>query len=275
MNETYEYVNVYKYDKALALEGDCIMELNEAEEQIKKYEKQALIETAQVNRDGFFLYGAEQIDFNIGIVASVFLFSPRPITVSEMQELFEEYPDLVLYYMESVRKESKTLIRHIRPCTLRQANDFVEAYHRHNAPVVSYKFAISLTEEEADGSERLIGVVIAGRPVARALDDNRTIEITRLCVVEGNNSCSSLYAAACRTAQDMGYEKAITYTLSSEPGNSLLSAGFHVAAQGCGGVWTGTRSRKNRARNPEKLIPTEPKTRWERVLQQRPLIVKL
>ena len=52
------------------------------------------------------------------------------------------------------------------PTTLREANAFVKAHHRHHKPVTGHKFSIGC---EVEG--RLVGVVIAGRPVSRYLDD--------------------------------------------------------------------------------------------------------
>jgi hypothetical protein len=73
----------------------------------------------------------------------------------------------------------------------------------------------------------LIGVVIVGRPIARAQDDGYTAEITRCCVLENRrNANSKLYAAALRAAQNMGYRRVITYTLPEESGASLKAVGF-------------------------------------------------
>ena len=48
------------------------------------------------------------------------------------------------------------------PISLKKANAFVAAHHRHHKPVTGHKFSIGC---EAEG--RLVGVVIAGRPVIR------------------------------------------------------------------------------------------------------------
>jgi hypothetical protein len=56
------------------------------------------------------------------------------------------------------------------PLHLREANQFVNQYHRHNLPTVGGKFAVGAT---VDG--RLVGVAVAGRPVARRLDDGKTL----------------------------------------------------------------------------------------------------
>ena len=62
----------------------------------------------------------------------------------------------------------------LKPISLRDANEYVRKYHRHHKPVAGHKFSIGC---EADGE--LVGVIIAGRPVSRYLDDGFTLEVTR------------------------------------------------------------------------------------------------
>jgi len=108
------------------------------------------------------------------------------------------------------------------PITFRAAREFVGEHHRHNEPPQGHKFSIGL---KSDG--KIIGVVMCGRPIARAHDDGYTAEITRCCVLENQpNANSKLYAAALRAAKAMGYRRAITYTLPSESGASLKAVGF-------------------------------------------------
>ena len=47
------------------------------------------------------------------------------------------------------------------PITLKEANAFVEQYHRHHKPVVGHKFSIGCTD-----GEKIVGVAIVGRPVS-------------------------------------------------------------------------------------------------------------
>ena len=70
-----------------------------------------------------------------------------------------------------VTPEGEALME-IRPLTLRQAGAFVAEHHRHARPARGHKFSLGLFD-----GEDLIGVACAGRPVARALDDGRAIEI--------------------------------------------------------------------------------------------------
>lgn len=117
----------------------------------------------------------------------------------------------------------------IRPIKLRDANAYVKEYHRHNIPTTGHKWSLSCWD-----GDRLAGVAIAGQPVARLLDDGKTIEIRRVCTDGTRNACSILYGACARVAKDMGYERIVTYTLASEPGTSLKAAGYTSCGL-CGG----------------------------------------
>src|SRR3990167_1168516 len=107
----------------------------------------------------------------------------------------------------------------IIPVTLEQANDFVRSLHRHNKPVVGSKFQIG-----ASKGKQLVGVAITGRPVAPALDDGLTVEITRVCTDGTKNAASMLYGACRKAARAMGYDRIFTYTLPEEGGASLRAA---------------------------------------------------
>nr|WP_199565773.1 XF1762 family protein [Spongiactinospora rosea] len=97
--------------------------------------------------------------------------------------------------------------------------------HRHLGPPPGAKFAIGVATTEA-----LVGVVMVGRPVARAFDDGLTAEVTRLATDGTPNACSALLGAAWRTARAMGYRRLITYTRAGEPGTSLHAAGLRRVA---------------------------------------------
>lgn len=141
------------------------------------------------------------------------------------------------------------------PTTLREANAFVNAHHRHHKPTTGHKFSIGC---EAEG--RLVGVVIVGRPVSRYLDDGLTLEINRLCTTGEKNVCSMLYAAAARAAKAMGYQRIITYTLDNEPGTSLRAAGWTCMGRAGGKRWTGKRC------PAVDLCPPQMKLRYEKQL---------
>lgn len=116
------------------------------------------------------------------------------------------------------------------PLELKEANAFVDQFHRHHNSVYRDKFRIG-----AMRNGKLVGVVQVGRPVSRNLDDGKTVEVTRLCTDGTHNACSFLYAKAAKIAQEMGYSKIITYILQSESGISLKSAGWHCENSCCGG----------------------------------------
>ena len=110
------------------------------------------------------------------------------------------------------------------PISTTDANAFVSAYHRHNGPTsIAATIAVGL---EHDGL--LVGVALAGRPVARAIDDGFTLEVHRVCTMDDapKGAVSKLYGAMRRAAGALGYKKCITYTLTSESGASLRGAGW-------------------------------------------------
>jgi hypothetical protein len=134
------------------------------------------------------------------------------------------------------------------------ANEYVRSHHRHSKPVQGYKFAVAACNGE------LCGVGIAGRPVARALDDGSTIEILRVCTDGTRNACSLLYGALCRAAANLGYRLAVTYTRESESGSSLRAAGFSPVANVKDRQWdTPSRPREDRELIGDKI-------RWQRKL---------
>lgn len=48
------------------------------------------------------------------------------------------------------------------PMTLREANAYIEQYHRHHGPVVGHKFSIGLSD-----GEKIVGVAIVGHAIVR------------------------------------------------------------------------------------------------------------
>ena len=140
----------------------------------------------------------------------------------------------------------------IVPTTLAEANAFVAAHHRHHGRVVGHLFSIAVSE-----AEKVCGVAIIGRPVARHLDDTFTVEVTRVATDGTRNAASKLYGAAQRAAFALGYRKVITYTLTSEPGTTLRAVGWKVVGEVKGRSW----SCKSRPRVDKH--PLQDKFRWE------------
>ena len=145
----------------------------------------------------------------------------------------------------------------ITPTSIRNANDFIGHYHRHNRPTQGGRFAIGA----AYGAD-LVGVAIVGRPVARLLDDGLTAEVTRLCVLDcaPKNTCSFLYGRCWRIWQQMGGKRMLTYTLQTESGSTLRGAGWKVTGEvrPTKGGW----DRENRERAWQPVFG-QMKFRWE------------
>lgn len=115
------------------------------------------------------------------------------------------------------------------PVTLSEAQDFVALHHRHHEPPVGHKFSIGVADDD-----RLVGIAIVGRPIARHYDDGRTLEVCRTCTdgtPQARNANSMLYGAAWRAAKALGYTRLITYTQDGESGASLRAAGWRVVAE--------------------------------------------
>lgn len=120
----------------------------------------------------------------------------------------------------------------IVPITQREANAFVRQHHRHHRPVVGSVFQIACAEDN-----KIIGVAIVGRPVARRIDNGWTLEVNRLCTIGTPNACSMLYSAAWRVAKNLGWKRLITYILNSEKGTSLYASGWKCLGEAGGGNW--------------------------------------
>lgn len=111
------------------------------------------------------------------------------------------------------------------PVTFRQASAFVALHHRHHPPPVGCRFCLGVA------TDQLVGVAMVGRPVARHLDDGRTLEVNRTCTDGTPNANSALYAAAWRASKALGYLRLITYTQAGESGSSLRAAAWRVVAE--------------------------------------------
>lgn len=153
----------------------------------------------------------------------------------------------------AVRLNGLVMALTLTPITLREANAFVAALHRHHDPRGGLNlFAVGC----ADG-ERIVGVAIVSRPNARLLCDSYTAEVSRCCTDGTRNACSMLYGAAWRAARALGYRRLVTYTLPQEGGASLQASGFRCIGEAGGGSW----SRKVRPR--VDTHPLQEKLRWE------------
>lgn len=135
------------------------------------------------------------------------------------------------------------------PITQREAFAFVKRLHRHHKPPQG-----SICQVAISDGEKIRGVGIAGRPVARNLQDGFTAEITRCCTDGAKNGCSMIYGALWRAVRALGYRRLITYTLPQEGGSSLKASGFKLVGMAGGGNWN---------------VPSRPRVDTNEELQQQ------
>lgn len=150
------------------------------------------------------------------------------------------------------------------PVSLRQARRFVAEHHRHNGPPVGWKFGVGV-----EAGRQLVGVAIAGRPVAPGLDTGIDLEVLRTCTIGVHNANSMLYGAIARAAKALGHRHLYTYTLADEPGSSLRAVGFEVDAQleARGGWASRSRPRYERDLFGDRTPVEQDKVRWVRHLR--------
>lgn len=144
---------------------------------------------------------------------------------------------------------------------------FIGEHHEHNEPPRGWRFGAGIRN-----GGRLIGVVSVGRAVARAYKPAEVVEANRVCIRRDIprelawNACSMLYGWAAREAKKRGFRRIISYTLQSEPGTSLIAAGFKPEAK------LPARRRgwdaPGRPRDSSRT-PNEAKIRWARELAPR------
>ncbi len=152
----------------------------------------------------------------------------------------------------------------IVPMTLREANDFVQNFHRHNGRTArdGGKWAIGVGDESG-----LIGVAIVGNPLSATLMDGYTAEVLRVCVKDNSpkGACSKLYSRCWQIWRLMGGRRLVTYTLQSESGASLRGAGWRIVGE-TKGIKEGDGWRKNDHLNAKRSwtpVMGQAKFRWE------------
>jgi hypothetical protein len=140
-------------------------------------------------------------------------------------------------------------LAHVR-VDLAEANAFVEQHHRHHKAVVGHLFSIGAVLDN-----KIVGVVIVGRPVSRMRDDGLTAEVTRLCTDGTRNACSFLYGAAAKAAFALGFHRIGTYILIDEDGASLRASGWKLLGERGGGSWSvPSRPRVDKHPTQKKLL---------------------
>lgn len=121
----------------------------------------------------------------------------------------------------------------LQPVSYAEACEFVRRHHRHNSsPPPGWKFGVAVND-----GEKVVGVAMVGRPVARHLDDGWTVEVNRCCTDGSRNAASLLYGACWRAAKALGYRRMVTYTMKSESGASLRAAGWVTLCEIKGRSW--------------------------------------
>lgn len=119
------------------------------------------------------------------------------------------------------------------PVSFDEACAFIRLWHRHHEPPQGYKYTVGVAVigDGPDYSE-LVGVAIVGRPLARHLQDGRTLEVTRVAVADGvPGACSKLYSTCWDAVRALGWKRLITYTQDGERGSSLRGARWRVIAE--------------------------------------------
>ena len=120
----------------------------------------------------------------------------------------------------------------ITPINFEEANAYVSAFHRHHKPMQGCKFCLAVSD-----GDKVVGVAIVGRPVARLLDNGWTLEVNRCCTDGTKNACSMLYSSAWKATKALGYKRLITYTLPEEGGASLRASNWKCLGLKGGGNW--------------------------------------
>lgn len=144
------------------------------------------------------------------------------------------------------------------PLKRKEAQQFINEHHRHHKAPVGDIFRVGI-----EINNQLSGCVMVGRPVARALDDGKTLEVNRCCVLPDiKNACSKLYSAAARAGRALGYTKIITYTLKFESGSSLRAVGWEPESEVKGRLW----NCESRPREQQSLFQEYNKIRWVKLL---------
>lgn len=137
------------------------------------------------------------------------------------------------------------------PLTRAQAFALVDELHRHHPPAAGYRYAFAIVK---DG--RRVGACIIGRPRARAIDQYRRAEVSRVATDGTKNACSFAYGVAGRVCRELGFDAVFTCILDTEPGTSLKAAGWVYC------YTTRGESQDRPGRRRVDKSPTGPKQVW-------------
>lgn len=123
-------------------------------------------------------------------------------------------------------KPANAVRLHVEPITIRQANEYVDAVHRHHGPSPPGFAMFSIAAVTDDGEIRGIATTAIPNAANRLTDGFRTAEIVRVATDGTPNACSILYAASARAAKALGFSRIISYVLDTETGTSIRAAGW-------------------------------------------------
>lgn len=137
---------------------------------------------------------------------------------------------------------------YIVPVSLQEANDYLAGHIRQYRPMRGCKFSVGCT---LDGD--LVGAAIVGR----CRDDSQALQIDRIYTTGGRTAYGTLYSAAARAAQALGYWRIIAFLTADRPDSALRAAGWIRADS----VDTG-RKRASKTLRYERLLMTH--RRWRR-----------
>lgn len=154
------------------------------------------------------------------------------------------------------------------PLELEVAQRMVTEHHKHHKKPRGHLFSIGALNER----DELAGAVIVGRPVAQALQDGFTWEVTRLaCTGDGvadRMAASFLLGAAATASFARGIRRLVSYTRKDESGHCYKGAGWVPVADVKGRPWNGAFGREHRQHYlPGLYEPTTEiidRVRWEK-----------
>ena len=148
------------------------------------------------------------------------------------------------------------------PISLKEANEFVTQHHSHNKKVQGHKFSIGVLFQD-----KLVGVAICGRPISATLDDKKTLELLRSCVLDDapRNTNSYLYGRCWRIADALGYQRMITYTLIEEKSAACKAIGMRIVGKtkDSSKAWLNKQKQDGIVRQNQEIYK-KIKYRWEK-----------
>ena len=150
------------------------------------------------------------------------------------------------------------------PLELEVAQRMVKEHHRHHRKPRGHLFSTGALNDR----DELAGAVIVGRPVAQALQDGFTWEVTRLVCrggVEDRMAASFLLGAAATASFARGIRLLVSYTRKDEDGSCYKGAGWVPAADVKGRPWNeGNKSKRWLPGLYEPTTEIVDRVRWEK-----------